>query len=122
MHEEQLVLVTKRVRGRGKARQLTQLVADLEPEAPRPGVVGLGAGGRHAPPVLPADLELRRAGRRRRGQAAGDEHQQQQSEGPRRHVWNSGWLGRESVSLEEVGGGPCWTLDWVHLLDDDWYL
>jgi hypothetical protein len=63
---------------------LTELVADLEPEPPSPGVVGLEAGVRHAPASLAADAELRRAGRRDHEREAG-EPQAQRS----RHGWNA---------------------------------
>lgn len=74
--------------------ELTELVAFQEAEPPRPGVVGLEAGVRHAPAFLAADPELRRAGRRDHQREAG-EPQAQRS----RH----GWLERRGAGTPPLG-------------------
>jgi hypothetical protein len=50
-------------RRHGSKWKLTELVADLKPQPPRPRVVGLGVAVRHAPAPLPADSQLCRASR-----------------------------------------------------------
>lgn len=55
-----------------KKQQLTELVADQEPEPAGPGVVGLEAGVGHGPSFLAADAELRRAGRHDHDGEAGE--------------------------------------------------
>ena len=68
-----------RRKGAGESNQfkmlrlaLTERVADLEAGLLGPGVEGLGAGGRHGPAIVAADLVLRRAGGRGQEGEAGE--------------------------------------------------